>query len=164
MWKAFGYRKKIKWYMAARWRRMFEGGSITSFWISGGIPGVLCISACIFPLSPEISWEAQNSVFPWQFSSPLVPLPQHSQFHYYLSRDQKDYSHHPFEPHQNPGPHSSFLISVTNQVYFCMSFVLASLPTRLNSKLLECSRALPKLPIAATSSLNVPLFSCLIKA
>lgn len=155
--------------MEARWRRMFEGGSIKSFWISRGIPEVLCISACIFPLSPEISWEAQNSVFPWEFSSPLVLLPQHSEFHYYLSRDRKDYSHHPFDPcsrqpHQNPRPHSSFLISVTHQVYFCMSFVLASLPTRLNSKILEFSRALPKLPISATSSLNVSLFSCLIKA
>lgn len=154
--------------MEARWRRMFEGGSTKSFWISGGIPEVLGRASLPAPSLCHQKSVGKPRILCSPGNFPLLSFPCHNT-HYYLSRDQKDYSHHPFDPcscqpHQNPRPHSSFLISVANQVCFCMSFVLSSLPTLLNSKILEFSRALPKLPISATSSLNVPLFSCLIKA
>lgn len=138
MWKAFGYRKKIKWYMAARWRRMFEGGSITSFWISGGIPEVLCISACIFPLSPEISWEAQNSVFPWQFSSLLIPRHNTHSFTTISLGTKRTTLIIPLSPTRTPGliAHSWFLwlikcISVCP--LFSLVFQLASIPNSWNA-------------------------------
>lgn len=67
-----------------------------------------CSLAGFFPISSEIKrnpkslmylylhlpfiarnqfWEAQNSLFPWKSSTPLFPIPQHSQFHYHLSKD-----------------------------------------------------------------------------